>query len=125
MLDHIIMEANGVRMPLSRIAAVSVLDSLTLSVTPYDLNVMKEVERAIVSSPLSLNLTPEGKPFCGKSIVVFGPWAIEKKEDTMATLKFFLAIMMDPMTLWMGSLAIRGIVEPIVIEHNPITWKDT
>eukprot|EP01018_Ginkgo_biloba_P031811 Gb_08324 [translate_table: standard] len=60
MLDHIIVEANGVRTPLSRIAAVSVLDSQTLSVTPYDLNVMKEVERAIVSSPLSLNPTPEG-----------------------------------------------------------------
>lgn len=61
MLDHIIIESDGVRTPLSRIAAVSVLDSQTLSVTPYDLDAIKDVERAIVSSPLGLNPTPEGQ----------------------------------------------------------------
>lgn len=61
MLDHIIIEADGVRTTLSRIAAVSVLDSQTLSVTPYDINVIKEVERVIVSSPLGLNPTLEGQ----------------------------------------------------------------
>lgn len=61
MLDHIIIESDGVRTPLSRIAAVSVIDSQTLSVTPYNLDVIKDVERAIVSSPLGLNPTPEGQ----------------------------------------------------------------
>lgn len=40
MLDHIIVETGGVKMPLSRLAVVSVIDSKTLSVTPYDPNVM-------------------------------------------------------------------------------------
>lgn len=40
MLDHIIVETGGVKMPLGRIAVVSVLDSKTLSVTPYDPNVI-------------------------------------------------------------------------------------
>ena len=40
MLDHIIVETGGVKMPLSRLAVVSVLDPKTLSVTPYDLDVM-------------------------------------------------------------------------------------
>ncbi|KAA8548212.1 hypothetical protein F0562_004527 [Nyssa sinensis] len=55
MLDHIIVETGGVKMPLSHLAVVSVIDSKTLSVTPYDPNALKELESAIVSSPLGLN----------------------------------------------------------------------
>ncbi|PKA61275.1 Ribosome-recycling factor, chloroplastic [Apostasia shenzhenica] len=40
MLDHIIVETSGVKMPLNRVAVVSVLDAQTLSVTPYDPNVL-------------------------------------------------------------------------------------
>jgi ribosome recycling factor len=40
MLDHIIVETGGVKMPLSRIALVSVLDPKTLSVNPYDPEVL-------------------------------------------------------------------------------------
>lgn len=40
MLDHIIVETQGVKMPLSRLAVVSVLDPKTLSITPYDPDVM-------------------------------------------------------------------------------------
>ena len=40
MLDHIIVETAGVKMPLNRMAVVSVIDSKTLSVTPYDPNVI-------------------------------------------------------------------------------------
>ncbi|KAF7134235.1 hypothetical protein RHSIM_Rhsim08G0044300 [Rhododendron simsii] len=61
MLDHIIVETGGVKMPLSRLAVVSVIDSKTLSVTPYDPNALKELERAIVSSPLGLNPKVDGQ----------------------------------------------------------------
>ncbi|KAJ8642678.1 hypothetical protein MRB53_004426 [Persea americana] len=61
MLDHIIVEANGLKMPLSRVAVVSVMDPQTLSVTPYDPNTLKELEHAIVSSPLGLNPMLEGQ----------------------------------------------------------------
>ncbi|XP_058102262.1 uncharacterized protein LOC131246308 [Magnolia sinica] len=61
MLDHIIVETNGLKMPLSRVAVVSVIDSQTLSVTPYDPNGLKELEHAIVSSPLGLNPTLDGQ----------------------------------------------------------------
>ncbi|KAI8004580.1 Ribosome-recycling factor [Camellia lanceoleosa] len=60
MLDHIIVETGGVRMSLSRLAVVSVLDSKTLSVTPYDPNGLKELLSAIVSSPLGLNPNTDG-----------------------------------------------------------------
>ncbi|KAK1432695.1 hypothetical protein QVD17_09593 [Tagetes erecta] len=61
MLDHIIVETGGVKMPLHRMAVVSVLDPKTLSVTPYDPNALKELEKAIVSSPLGLNPKPDGE----------------------------------------------------------------
>ncbi|KAK2969817.1 hypothetical protein RJ640_028097 [Escallonia rubra] len=61
MLDHIIVETSGVKMPLSRIAVVSVLDSKTLSITPYDPNAVKELEKAIVSSPLGINPKLDGQ----------------------------------------------------------------
>lgn len=41
MLDHIIVEAGGVKMPLNRVAVVSAVDAHTLSVTPYDPSVTK------------------------------------------------------------------------------------
>ena len=40
MLDHIIVETGGVKMPLNRVAVVSVIDPKTLSVNPYDPQVL-------------------------------------------------------------------------------------
>lgn len=41
MLDHIIVETSGLKLPLNQIAVVSVMDSKTLSINPFDPNVMK------------------------------------------------------------------------------------
>ncbi|KAL6652484.1 hypothetical protein ACP70R_011409 [Stipagrostis hirtigluma subsp. patula] len=60
MLDHIIVETADVKVALNRIAVVSVLDSHTLSVMPYDPSSMKSIEHAIISSPLGINPQPEG-----------------------------------------------------------------
>lgn len=61
MLDHIIVETRGVKMALNRLALVSVIDSKTISVTPYDPETLKELEKAIVSSPFGLNPKPDGE----------------------------------------------------------------
>ncbi|BBM96950.1 ribosome recycling factor [Marchantia polymorpha subsp. ruderalis] len=60
MLDHITVEAHGVRTPLSHIAAVSVAGLQTLNVLPYDPSMLKEVEKALLMSPLGLNPLVEG-----------------------------------------------------------------
>jgi len=49
MLDHIIVETGGVKMPLSRIALVSVLDPKTLSVNPYDPEVLHLTSLSILA----------------------------------------------------------------------------
>ncbi|VVA96023.1 unnamed protein product [Arabis nemorensis] len=61
MLDHIIVETGGVKMPLNHLALVSVLDPKTLSINPYDPNTVKELEKAIVASPLGLNPKVDGQ----------------------------------------------------------------
>lgn len=61
MLDHIIVETGGVKMPLNHLALVSVLDPKTLSINPYDPDTVKELEKAIVSSPLGLNPKLDGE----------------------------------------------------------------
>nr|AKM76785.1 ribosome recycling factor [Monsonia emarginata] len=61
MLDHIIVETGGVKMPLNRMALVSVLDSKTLSINPYDPNTLKALQKAIVNSPLGLNPKEDGE----------------------------------------------------------------
>jgi len=60
MLDHIMVETADVKVGLNRLAVVSVLDSHTLSVMPYDPSTMKSIENAIASSPLGINPTPDG-----------------------------------------------------------------
>ncbi|KAL3702044.1 hypothetical protein R1sor_020066 [Riccia sorocarpa] len=60
MLDHITVDSHGVRTPLSHIAAVSVSGLQTLSVLPYDPSMVKEVEKALLLSPLGLNPIVEG-----------------------------------------------------------------
>lgn len=61
MLDHIIVDTSGVKMALNHLALVTVIDSKTLSITPYDLQTLKELEKAIVSSPLGLNPKSDGQ----------------------------------------------------------------
>ncbi|KAI0524485.1 hypothetical protein KFK09_003855 [Dendrobium nobile] len=55
MFDHIIVDAHGVKLPLNRVAVVSAVDAHTLSVTPHDPNTLKDIENALVSSPLGIN----------------------------------------------------------------------
>ncbi|XP_061988816.1 uncharacterized protein LOC133707268 isoform X1 [Rosa rugosa] len=61
MLDHIIVETSGLKLPLHQIAVVSVMDSKTLSINPFDPNALKNIETAIVESPLGLNPKTDGE----------------------------------------------------------------
>lgn len=61
MLDHIIVETDDLKMPLNHLAVVSVIDSKTLSVNPYDPNTLKKLESAIVASPLGLSPKVDGE----------------------------------------------------------------
>ncbi len=60
LLDHIEVEYYGNPTPLSQVANISVLDSRTLGVTPWEKTMVSAVEKAIIMSDLGLNPATTG-----------------------------------------------------------------
>ncbi len=60
LLDSIRVDYYGSDVPLSQVAAVSVADARTLSITPWEKNMVAPIEKAIISSDLGLNPTSAG-----------------------------------------------------------------
>ena len=60
LLDGVKVEYYGTPTPLNQIANVSVLDSHTLSVQPWDKSALGPVEKAIMSADLGLNPSNDG-----------------------------------------------------------------
>jgi ribosome recycling factor len=60
LLDHISVEYYGSMVPLSQVAKVNVEDSRTLSVSPWEKNMVAVVEKAIMNSDLGLNPSSAG-----------------------------------------------------------------
>ncbi|MDQ5949663.1 MAG: ribosome recycling factor [Patescibacteria group bacterium] len=56
LLDSVMVESYGQRMPLKNVASVVIEDPKTLRIAPWDKNLVKEVERAIAASNLGLSL---------------------------------------------------------------------
>jgi ribosome recycling factor len=55
-LDSVFVESYGNRMPIKNIAGITIEDSKTLFVSPWDKNQIKEIENAINISNLGLSL---------------------------------------------------------------------
>ncbi|HEX23185.1 MAG TPA: ribosome recycling factor [Chromatiales bacterium] len=60
LLDHITVEYYGNATPLSQVATVTVSDARTLTVTPWEKNMVGPVEKAIMTSDLGLNPATSG-----------------------------------------------------------------
>jgi ribosome recycling factor len=60
LLNGISIDYYGVNTPLAQAASISVEDSRTLSVTPWEKNLVPEIEKAILKSELGLNPTTAG-----------------------------------------------------------------
>jgi ribosome recycling factor len=61
LLEHVHVEYYGNEVPIGQAASVSVEDSRTLSVSPWDKNMVKPIEKAILSSDLGLNPNTAGQ----------------------------------------------------------------
>ena len=61
LLDHITVEYYGSEVPLSQVANVSVLDSRTLSVSPWEKPMVQAIEKAIMKSNMGLNPATTGE----------------------------------------------------------------
>ncbi|MCA3748609.1 MAG: ribosome recycling factor [Rubrobacter sp.] len=61
LLDRIEVEAYGTRVPIKSVASVGAPEPRLLTITPYDPNLLKTIERAIRDSDLGLNPQNDGK----------------------------------------------------------------
>jgi ribosome recycling factor len=60
LLENLQVEVYGSKMPLVQLASIQAPEPKTLTVEPWDRNVIKEVEKSIQSASLGLSLANEG-----------------------------------------------------------------
>ncbi len=61
LLDHVTVSYYGNDTPLSQVANVTVSDSRTLTITPWEKNMVQAIEKAIMTSDLGLNPATSGQ----------------------------------------------------------------
>jgi ribosome recycling factor len=60
-LDHITVDYYGSQMPINQVAKVTLIDSRTIGVTPFEKKMTQAVEKAIRDSDLGLNPAAQGE----------------------------------------------------------------
>ncbi len=60
MLDSVLVEAYGAKTPLNGLASITVPEARNIIVAPWDKNVIKDIEKAIVSAELGVSVVNEG-----------------------------------------------------------------
>jgi len=58
-LDSVLVESYGSKMPIKHVAAISIEDPKTLRITPFDASVAKEIEKAITIANLGLSVSAD------------------------------------------------------------------
>jgi ribosome recycling factor len=61
LLEGIKVECYGTTMPLSQVASLAAPESRLLTIQPWDITVMSDIEKAILKSDLGLNPANDGK----------------------------------------------------------------
>lgn len=60
-LNKISIEYYGVSTPINQVAGISVPEARTIVIQPWDMSILKEIERAINASDIGLNPNNDGK----------------------------------------------------------------
>lgn len=60
-LDKVTVDYYGTPTPIQQVAAVSVAEARILTISPWDPSLMKEIEKAILTSDIGINPTNDGK----------------------------------------------------------------
>jgi len=83
LLDSIMVESYGQRMPLNQVGSVSIVDAKSLLVSPWDATQVKAIEKAITVANLGVSLKTDEK-----SVRVFFPdLTSERREMLMKVAK--------------------------------------
>lgn len=82
-LDSVMVESYGTRLPVAQVATVSVDDARTLRIAPWDAGQTKEIEKAIIQANLGLSVGADEK-----GVRVFFPeLTTERRESLMKIAK--------------------------------------
>lgn len=60
LIEHVMVSYYGVPTPLSQVASISIENSRTLMVSPWEKNIVADIEKAILSANLGLNPNTAG-----------------------------------------------------------------
>lgn len=77
LVEHVMVEAYGMKQPLKALAAISVVDAKTLTIEPWDKSVMKDIEKGIQLANVGVNPVNEGQLIR----MVLPPFTEENKKE--------------------------------------------
>jgi ribosome recycling factor len=78
MLDGIVVDYYGSPMPINQVANISVMDARTLSIQPWEKNMLQPIERAIIAA--NIGITPQND---GNLIRLFLPPLTEERRKEL------------------------------------------
>ena len=81
-LDGILVETYGSKMPLAGVASLSVPEARSILIAPWDKNVIKDIEKAVASANLGLSVTNEGD----KLRLIISPLTEENRRELVKKL---------------------------------------
>lgn len=79
MLDGIVVDYYGSPMPINQVANISAMDARTLSIQPWEKNMLQPIERAIIAA--NIGITPQND---GNLIRLFLPPLTEERRKELA-----------------------------------------
>ena len=82
-LDKVTVEYYGVQTPLAQVGTISVPEARTMIVQPWDISVLKEIEKAILASDIGINPNNDGKVIR----LNFPPLTEERRKDLCKSIK--------------------------------------
>lgn len=78
MLDNIVVDYYGSPMPINQVANISVMDARTLTIQPWEKNMLQPIERAIINA--NIGVTPQND---GAIIRLFLPPLTEERRKEL------------------------------------------
>jgi len=66
LVENIMVEAYGAQTPLKQLAAISIPEAKSISIEPWDKNIIKDVEKALTYSNLGLSIVNTGEKLIAK-----------------------------------------------------------
>ncbi|THB65177.1 MAG: ribosome recycling factor [Gammaproteobacteria bacterium] len=83
LLEHLTVSCYGSSMPINQVANVTVSDSRTLAVTPWDKSMVQPIEKAIMTADLGLNPVTAGEVIR----IPLPPLTEERRKDLVKVVK--------------------------------------